>query len=298
MKPLRYRTQAWLTVLLLLTRIPSAFSACYEPLEAKPLATQLSQVLGGEVDPGQLGLFACVLGGCKHNIDSLVRSNDGLNTQKGDNIIYSMTHGASFQLRYRDTILANVDVYVLEQTLRFDITVLDRYRGIGAYSYAFNKIVSRFPELVYVPSRLPVGRSDNATLFLNALYGPRPLNAFPEPPPLTTMSAKEIRVLRAQMLSAYYESTPAARVRANAGFSRLTDLTLDWEETVAPEGIYPERHVSILTEKGTRMDDALVRVYVIQSSKSCWELSPSGRLLAAPPREARWLGAYDSIRLL
>ena len=191
-----------------------------------------------------------------------------------------LNHSRSFELRLNHSSgpVAGVDLYLVQDTLRFDIEVYRPFRGKGIYSEAFRRALTLSPGVRYLPAQLPIAESENARAFIRQSFGQLPnfqmlaLEFFNE------WGTREVSERRLEWIQSFMQ-IPAAKVRARQGFGKLTKLVLD-----PIHGC-----IDFLMERGD-LDLNEVEVQVIQPKSrkqlSTWVLWASGSVTEEPIEKA------------
>ena len=178
-------------------------------------------------------------------------------------------------------LIGDIEINVLNETLRFDITVNRPYRGRGLYQKLLAHTLRIFPEVTSIPAEMPFSDSDNATIFLQKLYRTDDLKAaelnmsldFDKEKTVKTLDREQIMDWRERMIEAYYQM-PAAKARERVGFGRLNKLTLAVDVGC----------IEFDAVKGPRSDSKHVDIFVSMGDKNLVELTSSGKVAQASRR--------------
>ncbi len=231
-----------------------------------------------------------ILGAAKcpsvHAIDSVRSSFDQMaknryRTYKPENIRVDQD-GAFLNYYHRRTRIASGEVWVRNETLRFDIVVNPNWRGLGLYRLLMQDAVSRHPEIKSIPARMPKDDSANARLFFEKIFLDQKAAQITQAlRSLANKQEHDIQNFRQLMIESF-RSTPAYRVRARLGFENIEKIVIDCRNGPT---------LSFVVSKGPQVGLPKAFVAFVESRQEFFELTTSGGLL--PVENPTSLGEYD-----
>ncbi len=198
--------------------------------------------------------------------------------------------GLKFKAFYDDVFIVELHVFVKNKSMRFDININPRFQKNGLYSLLFSDMVSVLPELKFIPGRFTFKDSVNADIFItHAFGGVEEFSKYSSRKFFEHFMPEQGLRLREQILAAYH-TMPAAKVREEVGFSRLSRIVL----SPGAEPNTDQAMVAFLVERGPPMTDDSISIVLEEDSFARWELNSKG-IFIPNARANVSLGDYDLI---
>lgn len=168
--------------------------------------------------------------------------------------------------------MGHVDVTVQNDTMRFDISVNKRFRGLNLYAYLLAIAIKEHPNVNSIPAIMPYFASDNATFFFKEAFKSfgRAKNSKIKDM-LFEMSPSELIALRKKMISAFKE-TPSAKARRINGFSNVDFIVADFSgSNREPAGLT----FNVLRGENSRKE---IKVYIKTRNSTLYKITTKGKL--------------------
>ncbi len=132
---------------------------------------------------------------------------------------------------YRNELVADVNVQVFRNVMRFDIDIKPAFHRLGMYQLQMAKAIERHPETGIIPSSMQFENSESALLFAKNMAGSfENFIAMFSFSNISKMTALERLKFRNKIIK-QLESIPAMKVRNRLGFSNFESVLI----TVDPE---------------------------------------------------------------
>ncbi len=170
------------------------------------------------------------------------------------------------KIHYDGDLVADIDYYYKNGTLRFDIEIPEPYRGTKLYEYTLAQCLKECPATTSIPARWYHYNSDNGKVFVQEVFGSAgAMQAFPP----KQLGTQEVKAFRQNVYDALYEM-PAMKARERNGFGRITKVIFNPNST----------GMALVVEKGPRGPPGEMKVYL--EKKNPWELTDEGNFIRVP----------------